>query len=127
MKVGKNNFRPPPKVESSVVRIEPRVPPPAINFKEWDGLLRIVFSRKNKTLGGSFRTKSVLKMMEQNYKAVCAMADPPVELSPEFDMKELVVQILTEHHFIDRRAKTMDIDDFLRLLDCFNKSNIHFQ
>ena len=32
-KVGKNNFRPPPKVESSVVRIEPRNPPPPINFK----------------------------------------------------------------------------------------------
>ena len=40
MKVGKNNFRPPPKVESSVVRIEPRNPPPPINFKEWDGLTR---------------------------------------------------------------------------------------
>ena len=37
MKVGKNNFRPPPKVESSVVRIEPRNPPPPINFREWDG------------------------------------------------------------------------------------------
>ena len=33
MKVGKNNFRPPPKVESSVVRIEPRNPPPPINFQ----------------------------------------------------------------------------------------------
>lgn len=31
--VGKNNFRPPPKVESSVVRIEPRNPPPPINFQ----------------------------------------------------------------------------------------------
>ena len=41
MKVGKNNFRPPPKVESSVVRIEPRQPPPVINFKEWEGLTRI--------------------------------------------------------------------------------------
>ena len=30
--VGKNNFRPPPKVESSVVRVEPRNPPPPINF-----------------------------------------------------------------------------------------------
>jgi 18S rRNA (adenine1779-N6/adenine1780-N6)-dimethyltransferase len=28
MKVGKANFRPPPKVESSVVRLEPRNPPP---------------------------------------------------------------------------------------------------
>ena len=33
MQVGKNNFRPPPKVESSVVRLEPRNPPPPINFK----------------------------------------------------------------------------------------------
>lgn len=33
MKVGKNNFRPPPKVESSVVRIEPLNPPPPINFQ----------------------------------------------------------------------------------------------
>ena len=33
MKVGRNNFRPPPKVESSVVRLEPRNPPPPINFQ----------------------------------------------------------------------------------------------
>jgi 18S rRNA (adenine1779-N6/adenine1780-N6)-dimethyltransferase len=33
MKVGKNNFRPPPKVESSVVRIEPKNPPPPINYQ----------------------------------------------------------------------------------------------
>ena len=57
MKVGKNNFRPPPKVESSVVRIEPRNPPPPVDFEEWDGLLRIAFVRKNKTLAASFNTK----------------------------------------------------------------------
>lgn len=32
LKVGKNNFRPPPKVDSSVVRIEPRHPPPPVHF-----------------------------------------------------------------------------------------------
>jgi 16S rRNA A1518/A1519 N6-dimethyltransferase RsmA/KsgA/DIM1 with predicted DNA glycosylase/AP lyase activity len=48
MKVGRNNFRPPPQVESSVVRIIPKNPPPPLNFDEWDGLLRICFSRKNK-------------------------------------------------------------------------------
>lgn len=55
MKVGKNNFRPPPKVESSVVRIEPKNPPPPINFQEWDGLVRITFVRKNKTLSAAFK------------------------------------------------------------------------
>lgn len=68
MKVGKNNFKPPPKVESSVVRIEPRNPPPAINFTEWDGLTRIAFLRKNKTLAASFKQSSVLQTLENNYK-----------------------------------------------------------
>lgn len=73
LKVGKNNFRPPPKVDSSVVRIEPRKPPPAVNFKEWDGLVRICFTRKNKTLGSIFRQKRVLSIMEKNYKTLQAL------------------------------------------------------
>jgi len=32
IKVGKNNFKPPPKVESSIVRIEPKNPLPDIDF-----------------------------------------------------------------------------------------------
>ena len=45
MKVGKANFRPPPKVDSQVVRIELKNPPPPINFIEWDGLVRMLFNR----------------------------------------------------------------------------------
>ena len=68
MKVSKKNFVPPPKVESSVVRIEPIHPLPKINFMEWDGMLRICFSRKNKTLGALFKQKKILEMIYQNYK-----------------------------------------------------------
>ena len=32
LKVGRNNFNPPPKVESRVCRIEPYNPPPTVNF-----------------------------------------------------------------------------------------------
>ncbi|KAG9140140.1 hypothetical protein Leryth_015766 [Lithospermum erythrorhizon] len=73
LKVGRNNFRPPPKVDSSVVRIEPRKPLPPVNFKEWDGLVRICFNRKNKTLGSIFRQKSVLSLLEKNYKTLQAL------------------------------------------------------
>merc|ERR1712002_601240 len=66
MKVGKNNFRPPPKVESSVIRLEPKNPVPKINFTEWDGLLRIVFVRKNKTLAACFKHSSVIQTLEKN-------------------------------------------------------------
>ncbi len=69
LKVGKNNFRPPPKVESSVVRIEPRQPKEIqVNFTEWDGLIRLCFSRKNKTLGAIFKQNAVLDMLEKNYR-----------------------------------------------------------
>ena len=68
MKVSKKNFVPPPKVESSVVRIEPVHPLPQINFIEWDAMLRICFSRKNKTLGALFKQKKIFEMIFQNYK-----------------------------------------------------------
>ena len=68
MKVGKNNFRPPPKVESRVVRIEPRNPPPKVNFREWDGLVRLCFNRKNKKLRSVLTTKSVVALMETNWR-----------------------------------------------------------
>jgi 18S rRNA (adenine1779-N6/adenine1780-N6)-dimethyltransferase len=70
MKVSKKNFCPPPKVESSVVRIEPRHPLPNINFTEWDGLLRICFSRKNKTLGAIFKQKTILELLFKNFKQI---------------------------------------------------------
>jgi len=65
MKIGKNNFRPPPKVESSVVRIEPKNPPPAVNYQEWDGLTRICFTRKNKRLSSEFKQKKVLELLKK--------------------------------------------------------------
>ncbi|VCW67096.1 unnamed protein product, partial [Gulo gulo] len=73
MKVGKNNFRPPPKVESSVVRIEPKNPPPPINFQEWDGLVRITFVRKNKTLSAAFKSSAVQQLLERNYRIHCSV------------------------------------------------------
>ncbi|VFQ65558.1 unnamed protein product [Cuscuta campestris] len=76
LKVGRNNFRPPPKVDSSVVRIEPMKPFEHLNFKEWDGLVRLCFNRKNKTLGAIFKHKTLLSMLEKNYKTLQALQLP---------------------------------------------------
>lgn len=84
MKVGKNNFRPPPQVESSVVRIEPKMGKdrPNVSWDEWDGLLRVCFVRKNKTLRASWLgTKEVLAMVERNYRTWCAMNGVAVDES----------------------------------------------
>lgn len=66
--------RPPPKVDSSVIRIEPRNPPPPINFLEWDGLVKACFSRKNRTLGAIFRQNATLAMLYKNWQTFTALA-----------------------------------------------------
>ncbi|POS86979.1 dimethyladenosine transferase [Erysiphe pulchra] len=76
MKVGKNNFKPPPQVESSVVRIEPKMGSerPGMSWEEWDGMLRICFVRKNRTMRANWLgTKEVLALIERNYRVWCAM------------------------------------------------------
>lgn len=113
MKVGKNNFRPPPAVESSVVRLVPKNPRPQISYEEWDGLLRVAFVRKNKTLRASFfGTTSVMDMLESNYKTWCAQNNVPVEdgLSEggDNDVMEVEADIDGE---ADEWDGIMDIDD----------------
>ncbi|XP_013373877.1 PREDICTED: probable dimethyladenosine transferase isoform X2 [Chinchilla lanigera] len=124
MKVGKNNFRPPPKVESSVVRIEPKNPPPPINFQEWDGLVRITFVRKNKTLSAAFKSSAVQQLLEKNYRIHCSIHN--IIIPEDFSIADKIQQILTSTGFSDKRARSMDIDDFIRLLHGFNAEGIHF-
>lgn len=93
LKVGRNNFRPPPKVESRVVRIEPRNPPPEVNFVEWNGLVRLCFNRKNKTLRAVLTTKSVLAILEENYRTYCSLNEI---VRAQRDASQLVLVRLTK-------------------------------
>ncbi|GCB59774.1 dimethyladenosine transferase [Scyliorhinus torazame] len=124
MKVGKNNFRPPPKVESSVVRIEPKNPPPPVNFQEWDGLVRIAFVRKNKTLAAAFKSIAVERLLEKNYRIHCSLHN--IQIPENFSITEKIQKILKETSFNEKRARVMDIDDFMSLLHGFNSQGIHF-
>lgn len=111
MKVGKNNFKPPPAVESSVVRIVPKVPRPDISYDEWDGLLRIAFVRKNKTLRSSFLgTSSVVSMLESNYRTWCAQNDIPVEVGPDDSPDDEAMNIEDDAEDAEP-DELMDIDD----------------
>lgn len=83
MKIGRNNFRPPPAVESSVVRLVPKRPRPDVSWDEWDGLLRVCFVRKNRTLRAGFLgTTTVMEMLEANYRTWCAQNNVSVEDGP---------------------------------------------
>lgn len=125
MKVGRNNFRPPPKVESNVVRIEPRNPPPDVNFKEWDGLLRICFTRKNKSLAATFHQTAVMELLKRNYLAYCALKNEPVD--PDIDIKSRIEKIIESNEIFQKlRPRSMNIEHFLELLCAFNSQGFHF-
>ncbi|TIA92035.1 hypothetical protein E3P89_01257 [Wallemia ichthyophaga] len=115
MKVSKGNFRPPPQVESSVVRIVPLDPPPPIKFEEFDG---------NKTCRSNFTASGVYDMLESNRKAWLAEKNEMIDDS--VNIKERVEKILVQSGFAESRAAKMDVDDFLKLLSAFHDDNIHF-
>lgn len=112
MNVSRNSFVPPPMVDSSVVRIEPRVPRPPINIEEFNRLLKICFLRKNKRLSGIFKRTVIQNMQKVNSKYTVQ----EIEKKTTGVLRKLST---------DRAAK-MDIEDFLFLLLEFKKEGINF-
>ena len=126
LKVGRANFRPPPKVDSLVVRIELRNPPPEVNFVEWDGFVRLLFNRKHKTMRAILTTKSTLAVLEQNMKTHLALSNQSLADESLPDMKALVEEVLAGEGYADKRAANVDVDGFLCLLSAFSSRGIHF-
>jgi 18S rRNA (adenine1779-N6/adenine1780-N6)-dimethyltransferase len=127
LKVGRNNFRPPPKVESRVVRIELRNPPPPVNFQEWDGMIRLLFNRKNKTLRSVLMTKPTIKLLEQNRQTHLSLQEgEDVAMKDESTVSEILEQVTSMEKWKGQRASKLTLDDFLELLAEFNQRGIHF-
>lgn len=120
MKVGKNNFKPPPAVESNVVRIVPKNPRPQISYDEWDGLLRVCFVRKNKTVRASFfGTSSVMDMLDSNYRTWCAQNNVPLDDGPSEAGPEETMEM--EEQGVDDMDGDMDVDDDEGVPDFFKE------
>lgn len=127
-KISGRNFTPPIKSDVTLLRIEKRKSSnklaEKLNFNEWDGLTRICFNRKNKTLFSIFKKKTVRNMLLDNYKAYCELND--CEFDENIDMKVLLEEILTNSELLEARTKELHIEDYLKLLLEFNKKGIHF-
>ena len=112
MKVGRNNFKPPPQVESSVIRMVPKNPRPNILYDEWDGLLRVCFVRKNKTLRANFLgTTSIISMLEANYRTWCAQNDIAVEEGPAAEDVLMEVENVPVQDEPEEWDGFMDVDE----------------
>ncbi|KAF9766873.1 hypothetical protein IL306_000656 [Fusarium sp. DS 682] len=150
-KVGKNNFSPPPEVESVVVRLEPRPETPAANLQELDGMLRICFSRKNKILRASFIDSEELcgrnwitwaamypdKVSQQDlqvlrdsndtidaHQSVCGI--PVSKATLKSFIRGKIEHVLDKTELAEARSVKCDENDFLRLLLAFRENNIYF-
>lgn len=128
LKVSRNSFRPPPNVESSVVRIVPYDPPPPVRFEEFDGLTRIMFARRNKTVRANFQAKGVKEMLASNWRtwreSQGQMSEDGAEA--EMDIDKTLDEILEETGTAENRGAKMAVDEFLALLNAFHKRGIHF-
>jgi len=137
MKIDRNSFRPPPKVDSSVIRIEPRHPKPPVSEVEMDELLRICFQRKNKTLNSNFGNTGVIRVLLQKFlKNQKYLIENNLELNRTIedlenftadDMHELSKKVLVDSNYSDKRARNMTEEDFLIVLLHFKKSGIVFE
>lgn len=133
LKVSRNNFRPPPKVDSSVIRVEPRNPPVLVDFKEWDGMIRFCFNRRNKTLGAIFKQDNVIQSLAENTKLHQALhkgtdpsEDMDVDMVEEGGFKKKVLDLLESSGFGEKRSAKISEDEFMDLLGLFHKNGIRF-
>jgi 18S rRNA (adenine1779-N6/adenine1780-N6)-dimethyltransferase len=123
MKISRNSFIPPPQVETGVVRIEPK-PSVDVPFKEWDGMIRVVFGRKNKTIGACFNTNDVMSSLDQSFRTHCSIKNLPVP--DEFNVKEQVMACIKKAGLEGERAAKLRLEDFTRLLACFHEAGFSF-
>ena len=123
-KVDRNSFNPPPKVDSMVVRLRPRKDLPKVDFREWDGLVRILFTRKNKTMAASF--KPHLSVLLKNARLLASLRGEEFALPSEAAMKAVIQEVIVECGLENQRARHMDSDAVLGLLVACNRRGIHF-
>lgn len=127
MKISKNSFNPPPKVESSVIRMDPRYPPPDVDFEEWDGMVKHIFNRKNKKVSSVFKTKSAVQELREKYigfRKAEGMKDSEADISVEA-FKALLDRVLQDPMF-ERRGKALDEPSLMEMMGHFTKNGIHF-
>lgn len=157
MDVSKRDFFPIPKVDSSVVLIKPKAEIANVDLNEWCAFTRTCFSKKNKTLGATFRQKKKVAELMRISCLMCVnkeshMLHPSTDMNDEYEdaevvegsndmgdssppsleigvslFKEKVIRILKSSGFEDKRPSKLSIEELLHLLSLFNENNIYFR
>jgi 18S rRNA (adenine1779-N6/adenine1780-N6)-dimethyltransferase len=68
-------------------------------------------------------TKATLKLLEENRKTLLSL-DPSI--STQGSVLSSLEKIVSKPEYKDKRARNLDLDDFLQLLADFHEVGIHF-
>ena len=116
-------FFPQPRVCSQVIKVVPREDAPNIDFEEWDGLIRIGYRHKLRTMRKVFSGMSVVNMLEHNYKTWCSINQVAPDKTP---FKKLLLDTISEAGLAWHLPKNLDIPKWMDLLERFHKKGIYF-
>lgn len=112
IRVARHNFYPPPKVNSSVVRIIPRQI--ALDISEFDSLLRICFHRKKRTLRKCFMARAI-----QEHMSLDGVKSHPL-------LRDSVINVLRKNNFDELRAFHVTPLQFKEMYQTFADAGIRF-
>eukprot|EP00768_Dysnectes_brevis_P000924 gnl/Dysnectes_brevis/1215_a1358_2779.p1 GENE.gnl/Dysnectes_brevis/1215_a1358_2779~~gnl/Dysnectes_brevis/1215_a1358_2779.p1 ORF type:complete len:307 (-),score=105.75 gnl/Dysnectes_brevis/1215_a1358_2779:32-952(-) len=121
IKVSRNSFRPPPQVDSAVIEVRPLPKPEGLNLDEWHGFIRVLFSKKNKTIGAIFKSKPLLKDLAFNYQTLVSLGHIVPDPRP---FREVVLGALGE--MAGERPAKLRVPDLLRLMHQLSQKGIRF-
>ncbi|CAL9134307.1 rADc [Musa troglodytarum] len=151
MDVSKKDFVPCPKVDSTLVRLQPRTDVPEVDLDEWLAFTRTCFNKKNKTLGAIFKQKKriaellgrsksegrstkVFMEEEQNDNGAEEIDDDNHDddllvqnASEVSSFKDKVVGILKSGGFEGKRPSKLSNEELLHLLQLFNQNGVQFR
>lgn len=156
MDVSKREFVPCPKVDSSLVRIQPRAQVPDVDLDEWRAFTLICFGKKNKTIGAIFKQKRLLELLRRS-QTECTQSKNDNDNDNDDDysadenedgednkeeeegeekaegkvlemclFKEKIVSVLKAGGYEEKRPSKLSVDDLLSLLSLFNEAGIRF-
>ena len=123
MKVSGGSFYPQSAVQSMIVRLIPRFPRPTFDFREWDGLMRILFLQRRRALHAVLSKPQVMAMLEVNYKTWCVINErlPALMSFPDYVLSTL------EELRVDRIcAKKISAEKMQKILQAFHAKGLFF-
>jgi 18S rRNA (adenine1779-N6/adenine1780-N6)-dimethyltransferase len=116
-------FYPVPPVESALVRLTPRNPPPLFDFNEFNALTRVAFIEKKRAIKSMFDRPFVLKTLETNYKNYCSFHRIPTSSLP---FPKYLRSALDDSGLADYPAKHLAPEAMEHLLGVLHDRGIYF-